>query len=130
MYSIYGFTEKVSADLYIISGTERKFRLIVKRESASMRVAEFMNRKFQFFFSFLTFFFLVPLFLTFSTGENVFYVCMSERVGVPVARSTFCVIIQFIICTILRGKFQNWSSFFSWPKVLFCLKWFCRLVTS
>ena len=48
---IYGFTEKVSADLYIISGTERKFRLIVKRESASNRVAEFLNTAFHFFFS-------------------------------------------------------------------------------
>ena len=43
---IYGFTEKVSADLYIISGAERKLRLIVKRKSAAERVAEFMNREF------------------------------------------------------------------------------------
>ena len=48
---VYGFTEKVSADLYIISGTERKFRVIVKRESASKRVTEFMNRKLNFFSS-------------------------------------------------------------------------------
>ena len=48
---IYGFTEKVSADLYIISGTERKFRLIVKRKSASKGVAEFMNRELNFFSS-------------------------------------------------------------------------------
>ena len=55
---IYGFTEKVSADLYIISGTERKFRLIVKRESASKRVAEFMNRELHFFSGSLHFFVL------------------------------------------------------------------------
>ena len=48
---VYGFTEKVSADLYIISGTERKFRVIVKEESASKRVTEFMNRKLNFFSS-------------------------------------------------------------------------------
>ena len=48
---VYGFTEKVSADLYIISGTERKFRVIVKGESASKRVTEFMNRKLNFFSS-------------------------------------------------------------------------------
>ena len=46
---IYGFKEKGSADLYIISGAERKFRLIVKRKSASKRVAEFKNREFHFF---------------------------------------------------------------------------------
>ena len=42
---IYGCTEKDSADLYIISGTERKFRVIVKRESASKRVRTFMKRE-------------------------------------------------------------------------------------
>ena len=45
---IYGFTGKDSAYVYIISGTAKKFRLIMKREGASIRVRGFMNREFHF----------------------------------------------------------------------------------
>ena len=50
---IYGFTGKDSAYVYIISGTAKKFRLIVKREGASIRVRGFMNREFHFLSRFL-----------------------------------------------------------------------------
>ena len=43
---ISGFTEKDSADLYIISGAAKNVRLIVKRESVFRRVRESVNNEF------------------------------------------------------------------------------------
>ena len=43
---ISGFKEKDSADLYVISGAAKNFRLIVKRESVFKRVRESVNNEF------------------------------------------------------------------------------------
>ena len=43
---ISGFKEKDSADLYVISGAAKNFRLIVKRESAFRRVRKSVNNEF------------------------------------------------------------------------------------
>ena len=62
-----------------------------------------MNREFHFS--------SVP-YITFSTGENIFYVCKSERARVPVVQNTLFVPIQLIMCTIHRGKIsKNYNSF-------------------
>ena len=43
---ISGFKEKDSADLYVISGAAKNFRLIVKRESVFKRVRKSVNNEF------------------------------------------------------------------------------------